>query len=558
MAGAACLFKRGIRMIQILANVTPGSGFFIKTLAKLSGESVHAPDGYNTWIQTLMQPGQELLQARAIFLVLDGHELLGRNIELDGWRDRLEMALESIRQFKQNHPDATLFVSTIDLRQRTLSAMVEKRLEHKIMTYWRDELEKAGIPVLELAELAANMGRDNFYSPRMWYLGSIPFSMAGEKALARECSRAFKALSGKRKKCLILDLDNTLWGGVIGEDGLDGITLAANGKGSCYRDFQSRIRELKNQGVLLAIVSKNNEEDALLPLGKHPEMVLTEKDFVAIKANWLPKAENIARLAKELNIGLDSFVFIDDNPVEREAVKLALPDVAVPDFPDNPFALESFISEIANEYFPLVRTTAEDLKKAEQYQTEKLRENEKTKFASLDDYLASLDMRLKIREVDAEATPRVAQLTQKTNQFNLTTRRYTEADIAQMVASTEWRLWIGELEDRFGSYGKIILCIAKIHGDNAVIDTFLMSCRVMGRNVESAFLDYVEKSLCDAGISNIAAEYVPSPKNSMTARFWNEQGYAMTEDKPEARTYGKSCLADSSRDPVSFITIVQD
>lgn len=537
-------------MIQILSNVTPGTGFFLKTLAKMTGEEVLLPEGYNTWIQSLANPPEDLPNASAIFLILDGPELLGRNLSLENWRERLEAPLAAIASFRQSHPSAPLFVSSIDIPQRELTPMIDSRSELEIMSHWRSSLAELRIPVIELAEIAANMGRDNFYNSRMWYFGSIPFSMAGEKALAAECLRCYKGAKGQRKKCLALDLDNTLWGGVIGEDGIDGIVLGANREGSAYRDFQARIKDLKNQGAMLAIVSKNNEEDALAPIRQHPEMQLRENDFVAIKANWLPKAENIAALANELNIGLDSFVFIDDNPVERESVRMSCPEVEIPDFPDDPSRLESFIRNVGAQFFPTLKTTAEDLRKAEQYQAEKRRESEKVKFGNLEDYLTSLNMRLVIRELDEASLSRAAQLTQKTNQFNLTTRRCTEAEMAEMAASPDWRVWIGELDDRFGNYGKIILCIAKINGEDAFIDTFLMSCRVMGRNVESAFLDYVENRLLESGVREISAEYRRSPKNSMTENFWNNMGYVETGASEAGRSYKKNAFPGSRTDNI--------
>ena len=525
-------------MITVLSNITMAGPFFKKTLRQLSGSDIHIPDGYNTWVQQLLSPTEALLNSQAVFLILDGEELLGGTIsEGEDTIARLQSHLELMGQFVTAHPDVPLFVSSLDIPQRTISPLVGKRNEVRAMAFWRERLENMGLPVCELAEIAANMGRDHFYSAKMWYYGSIPFSMAGEKALAAECFRCWNALRGERKKCLVLDLDNTLWGGVIGEDGLGGIQLGPTKEGAIYQNFQRRILELKQQGVLLAVVSKNNIDDALSAIRQHPDMLLREEDFVAIKANWDPKPVNIEYLGTELNLGLDSFVFIDDNPVEREAVKIVLPAVTVPDFPTDPVQLESFMRSVARDFFPTLRLTQEDLKKSEQYRVERLREEEKQKFTNLDEYLDSLDMRLSIREVGEEDIPRAAQLTQKTNQFNLTTRRYTEADMRSMSLSPEWHLWMGELEDRFGKYGKVILCLAQIEGERAMLDTFLMSCRVMGRGVESAFL---EQALARVGVTKVEAEYRITPKNSMVAEFWPQYGYRKEENNCERTLYTKS------------------
>lgn len=544
-------------MITVLSNITMGGPFFKKTLRQLSGSDIHIPDGYNTWVQQLLSPTEALLNSQAVFLILDGEELLGGTIsEGKDTIARLQSHLELMGQFVTAHPEVPLFVSSLDIPQHAISPLVGKRNEVRAMAFWRERLEDMGLPVCELAEIAADMGRDHFYSAKMWYYGSIPFSMAGEKALAAECFRCWKALRGERKKCLVLDLDNTLWGGVIGEDGLGGIQLGPTKEGAIYQDFQRRILELKRQGVLLAVVSKNNIDDALSAIRQHPDMLLREEDFVAIKANWDPKPVNIEHLGTELNLGLDSFVFIDDNPVEREAVKIVLPAVTVPDFPTDPVQLESFMRSVARDFFPTLRLTQEDLKKSEQYRVERLREEEKQKFTNLDEYLDSLDMRLSIREVGEEDIPRAAQLTQKTNQFNLTTRRYTEADMRSMSLSPEWHLWMGELEDRFGKYGKVILCLAQIAGERARLDTFLMSCRVMGRGVESAFLEHVEQALARVGVTKVEAEYRITPKNSMVAEFWTQYGYRKEENNCERTLYTKS-------DPFhplyhGAITIVED
>ena len=544
-------------MITILSNVTMSGPWFSKTLSQLSGAQVNIPDGYNTWAQALLNPDSALLSSEAVFLILDGSELVGRTSPLGvDYVQSLQPHLALLEQFVTAHPGVPLFVSTLDIPQRQILPLVGTRSETRAMAFWREQLDILGLPICELAEIAADMGRKQFYSPKMWYFGSLPFSMVGEKALAAECFRCWKALNGKRKKCLVLDLDNTLWGGVIGEDGVGGITLAPTKEGAIYQDFQRFILELKKLGVLLTVVSKNNREDALEAIQKHPDMILREEDFVTIKANWDPKPVNIASLATELNLGLDSFVFIDDNPVEREAVKIALPTGAVPDFPQNPVQLESFILDVAREFFPTLRLTSEDLKKSEQYRTEHLRLEEKQKFTNLGEYLKSLDMKLHIREVNEEDVARAAQLTQKTNQFNLTTRRYTEADIRQMMQSSDWHLWIGELEDRFGKYGKIILCIVHQQQHIARVDTFLMSCRVMGREVEIAFLNEIEHMLVYSGITTLKSEYLATQKNSLVAEFWPQYGYQIAKSSDTGIVYVKKIPSNTISH--AHLTILHD
>ena len=525
-------------MLAILSNVTVVS--LIESTYKKVNEEIYTSSGYNTWVQELITAQFSESRPEAVFLVLYGRELI--DDAASDWEEvklTLDQYLATIKTFSEDHKNIPLFVSSLDIQHDRILPLSTPRLEYKIESYWRSALEEIGVPILEIAEIARNIGRDKFYSKRMWYLGSIPFSMAGEKAIAEEISRAWNALKGNRKKCLVLDLDNTLWGGVIGEDGLQGIELSTTKEGSRFRDFQKRIKDLKDQGVLLTIVSKNNEEDAMEAIREHPDMVLREDDFVIIKANWEPKPVNIENIAKELNIGLDSLVFIDDNPIERESVKNALPEVNVPDFPKDTSTLESFAIEISKRYFPVLKLTDEDLNKTNQYKVEQKRNEIKQKSMSIEEYLVSLEMKKTFRQIDESDVTRAAQLTQKTNQFNLTTRRYTESDIWNMLKSENHQVWIGELEDKFGSYGKVILAIVKLEENTAIIDNFLMSCRVMGRNIEKEFLNEVEKEMVSKRKAQIIAEYIPTPKNSVVKYFWAENGYTELENKSESVTYKK-------------------
>jgi len=527
-------------LLIILSNATIES-LVIKVSKNIEKEIMVVP-GYNTWVQELITAQFSGSKPEAVFLVLYGRELIGDAASSD-WEEvklTLDQYLGTIKTFTEGHKDIPLFVSSLDIQHDKILPFTSSRLEHKIESYWISGLEEMSVPILEIAEIARNMGRDKFYSKRMWYLGSIPFSMSGEKAIAEEIARAWNALKGNRKKCLVLDLDNTLWGGVIGEDGLQGIELSTTKEGSRFRDFQKRIKDLKDQGVLLTVVSKNNEEDALEAIREHPDMVLREDDFVIIKANWEPKAVNIQNIAKELNIGLDSLVFIDDNPIERESVKNTFPEVNVPDFPKDTSMLESFAIEISKRYFPVLKITDEDLNKTDQYKVEQKRNEIKQKSISIEEYLESLEMRKTFRQIDESDVTRAAQLTQKTNQFNLTTRRYTESDIWNMMRSEDYQVWIGELEDKFGSYGKVILAIVKFEENTAIFDTFLMSCRVMGRNIEKEFLDGIEKEMISKGKSKIIAEYIPTPKNSVVKDFWIQNGYVELNKKNDSLTFEKS------------------
>ena len=497
--------------------------------------------GYNTWMQELVAPSSDLYAFAPVivFVLLDGRELLP-----DAWSDAetfsgLDSMLSALTAAIRTHTDISFVVSTLDIPRRSLAPLASPRIEEALQARWREGLDTEGIAVLDLSDIVATLGRSHCYSPKMWYLGGLRFSSTGEKAIVREMRRIRNAFAGSRKKLLALDLDNTLWGGVVGEDGVGGLDLAPTGTGSRFYDFQKRIKDLADMGVLLAVVSKNNPEDALDAIRNHPHMPLREDDFVAVKANWLPKPQNLKDLAETLNIGLDSFVFLDDSPVEREAVRASLPEVTVPDFPADTSTLESFIAELSREYFLLPRATREDAEKTAMYRSEAKREDEKSRFDSLDSFLESLQMELTLRPLSENDIPRAAQLTQKTNQFNLTTRRYTEADLARMSQDPSWFIRIGSLTDRFGDFGQILLLIAHIEARDATVDTFLMSCRAMGRGVEETALNVFENQLRDAGVERLFARYVPTPKNAPVADLWPRMGYEPT-DPPYGAKAGSS------------------
>lgn len=519
-------------MIALLSNVTTGSLHL--RLEKALNEPVYTPDGFDTWRSELLNPDSPLWQNEpgTVFVLLHARALFSGK-ESSWNEDSLFEILQLLDQARADHQERLFVVSSLDLASSPFTPLTASNIAARLCSLWREELEKRGLPILDIEELVTEHGRVNFYNAKTWFLGSLPFSQQGEKILVEECLRIESAIRGKRKKCLVLDLDNTLWGGVIGEDGISGISLASHGMGSQYRDFQLALKALSAQGVLLTIASKNNEEDALLPFREHPCTVLKEEDFVCIKANWDPKFMNIAAIAKELNIGLDSLVFIDDNPVERESVKSALPEVIVPDFPTDSSLLPAFGAWIARRYFTALRIGHEDLQKTKMYQAESQREASRSAYLSLDDYLKSLDMKMDIHRLLPDEVGRAAQLTQKTNQFNLTTRRYSESDLLTLLKQPHTRIWMADLKDRFGEYGKICLVIVKIKEENkiqkAFFDTFLMSCRVMGRGVEATVLSIVEQELAKEGVQHFYGEYIPTAKNTPVKDFWSKMGYTSEE-----------------------------
>lgn len=370
---------------------------------------------------------------------------------------------------------------------------------------------------------------------RFYYISQTPINPKLNPKFATWFQKQLDAIDAKRKKCLVLDLDNTLWGGILGEDGLEGIQLGNTYPGRAYFDFQIGLIQAKDSGVILTVCSKNNESDVLEYWDKHPNQVLRKNHFAAYRINWQDKAANIRELAEELNIGLDSMVFIDDNPAERERVKQELPMVSIPDFPKQPYLLPQFLKDVYQEHFQIYQLTAEDKKKTDQYIANAERKAFSEAFRSADEYLASLSMELKVFIGDKFSIPRIAQMTQKTNQFNLTTPRLTEQEVWNYVESGAMVNCLG-VKDRFGDNGITVASIVSIDDKEANIEAFLLSCRILGRDIEKAYLYYLINELQTRGIEIIKATYIPTEKNRQTEKFYESCGFScITEDNGTKR-----------------------
>jgi FkbH-like protein len=294
--------------------------------------------------------------------------------------------------------------------------------------------------------------------------------------------------------------------------------------------------ELCKNGILLAICSKNNEIDVLEIWKKHPYLLLQKEHIAAYRINWNNKSDNIEEIAEELNIGLDSMVFIDDNPSERELIKQMLPQVAVPDFPSQPYLFPEFIKTLTHSYFNTYRLTQEDVSKTQQYKENFKRTQFQSQFADFDNYLRNLKIELKIEPLDDFNLKRIAQITQKTNQFNLTTRRYTETDIWNFAKIGAWVYGLS-VKDRFGDHGLTGLIILKIKQNEAKIDSFMLSCRILGKKIENTFILYMLMKLKDCGITKVDACYIKTAKNSQVANFYDETGFKLINEKEDVKTY---------------------
>ena len=334
-------------------------------------------------------------------------------------------------------------------------------------------------------------------------------------------------LQGKFKKCIILDLDNTLWGGIIGDDGIENIQIGALGIGKAFTRFQKWLKELKNRGIILAVCSKNEESIAKLPFLQHPEMVLKLDDIAVFVANWNSKADNINQIQQILNISFDSMVFLDDNPAEREIVRLHLPMVCVPELPIDPSYYLPFL--ISENLFETASYSENDLDRTRQYQEEAKRVELSKSITNMDDYLNSLEMTAKIgpfKKIDVE---RIAQLTQRSNQFNLTTIRFTSSEIERIMSDSNFLTVSTEIADKFGNYGLIGVVIIKIVGSIAMIDTWVMSCRVLKRTVEQTVMNHVVDNLLKLDVQTLNGQYIPTDKNKLVLNLLKDLGMSEKE-----------------------------
>ncbi len=504
---------------------------------------IYEPEGYGNWVQPLL--GDKKL-ADYIICIIDGNQLFRSALHAEDREEafrRIEEYSSYIKNSAKKHPQSKYLVSDMDILPDAIYPLKEIGYPQDLEYAWVSALgsiaaELPNVFIFPLKDIIAGIGRERAYSNKMWYLASSRFSVQGEQEIGEKIFRLISCLEGNRKKCLLLDLDNTLWGGVIGEDGIEGMTLSENKEGARYKDFQKKIKDMEKLGVLLGIISKNNEEDAKDMIENHPDMVLRWDDFAVKKINWKRKSQNIQEIQKELNIGFDSMVFLDDNPAEREEVKHSLPEIVVPEFPENTSRLSDFIEEIYWQYFLLPKATDEDKNKTALYHQRREREQEREGHASLEGYLESLRTKVIVQPVGKTDIGRTVQLIQKTNQFNVTTKRYPEGEILDMLRQPDrYDFWIAEISDKFGNNGKSALLIIEKEKEKITLDSFIMSCRVMGRDIEKDLLHALEKRYLQKGYKTLETIYRRTAKNKPVADLYDKMGYLLMKDKEDEKHY---------------------
>ena len=382
--------------------------------------------------------------------------------------------------------------------------------------------------LLDIEHLSNRIGLDNFHSEKLWSMGKYPCHTNYYPHIASELFKIHQASRGFIKKVLVLDLDNTLWGGMIGEDGIEGIEV--------FREFQYYLRSLKEKGYLLTVCSKNSYENAILPFRNHPDMILKEEDIALFIANWEPKSTNLQSISKQLNLGLDSFVFIDDSSFERNEIRHSLPEVLVPELTDDP---TEYISLIDRAGFLEVHTTSNaDLNRTLQYRQETERQQLQVASGNIEDYLRGLGMTCKVERLNSGNIERAAQLILRSNQFNLRTQRLSRSDLERIAADKKYVSLCFSLKDKLGDAGLISVVVCEIEGKELFVKELVMSCRVLKRGVESFIFNQIIDVACENYLGNIKAEYIPTEKNSIVANLLPQQGFvdSLLKVKEENKT----------------------
>ena len=378
--------------------------------------------------------------------------------------------------------------------------------------------------LIDLSSIQNQVGKTNFFQTSVYINTEMVLSIDALPRVASRTIDLINTLNGRFKKCIILDLDNTMWGGIIGDDGLENIQIGSLGIGKAFSEFQYWVKKLKNRGVIVAVCSKNTESIAKEPFEKHPDMVLRLDDIAVFMANWENKADNIRQIQSVLNIGFDSMVFLDDNPFERNIVRENISDICVPELPEDPADYLEYLYE--QNLFETVSFSNEDFKRTKLYQIESKRLSVQQKFTDVDDFLKSLDMTSVVESFNTFTIPRIAQLSQRSNQFNLRTIRYTENDIEKIYKSDNFFTFTFTLEDKFGDNGLICVVILKKEDKQTLfIDTWFMSCRVLKRGMENYVLNTIADKAIENGFKFLKGEYIPTPKNDMVREHYHNLGF---------------------------------
>ena len=498
--------------------------------------------GYNQYNQEIFDEKSQLYKFSPdiTFLIIDSRSILGElffnpySVSVGERKQFVQSKSEEIINLAKmlvKKSKSKLILSNFSVPSYSPIGINETREEFGLHDMIRDLNQniKIGLKlepeiyIYDLNSFVTKFGENNVFDYKQYFYGDVRISLEYIPYLAEELMGYVKAVLGLNKKCIVLDLDNTLWGGIVGEDGFEGIKLGDDPVGRAYAEFQHNLLALNQRGILLAINSKNNLDDAMQIIKEHPNMILREDNFVCTRINWNDKVVNMKEISDELNIGLDSMVFFDDDPINREYVKSNLPEIQTVDISDP--SNYSKILKAMND-FHMLKITDEDTTRNKMYLEQRKRTELKTQVGDLQDFLKQLSISVKIKNADNFTIPRISQLTLKTNQFNLTTRRYQEEDIRKFSRDKGKIVECAQVQDKFGDNG--ITGVYVINKDNKqewTIDTFLLSCRVIGRGVEDGMLYQIIEKARKEGVSKIRGEYIKTKKNKPAENFFPTFGF---------------------------------
>lgn len=529
-----------------------------ETLSVLADEQGIALDvyetDYNQYPREILDSASALYRhdPRLVILFIDAQSLLGdlqftpyevSDAERRDWvrarREELGGFVEAIKK----HSGATVLLHNLETPSYSPMNILESKQEFGLVESvetvnreLRDQYKTdPRVFVFDYNGFLSGLGKRRARDPKMYFLGDIKLDMQLVPALCAEYLQYLLPAARPPRKCLVVDLDNTLWGGVVGEDGMQGIRLGPTPEGRPFLEFQKRLLALGQRGVILAVNSKNNPDDAMQALREHPHQVLRPEHFACLQINWDDKTVNMRRIAETLNIGLDSLVFLDDDKGNRELMRGVLPEVHVVDLPEDPALYASVLSALPQ--LNTLQLTEEDRKKGEMYAQQRQREEMRGEVGDLNEYLKRLEIRACVEPANEQSIPRIAQLTQKTNQFNMTTRRYQEADIRTFAGSKSHRVYSVKVEDKFGDNGITGVVIFELVDDTWKIDSFLLSCRVIGRKVEEAFLGDLLRRAKAAGAKQVVGEFIATAKNAPAKNFYREFGFVLRGETGGAETW---------------------
>ena len=498
---------------------------------------------YNQYNQEIFKSDSKLFQfnPQLTFLILDIRHILGElyflpySISASERKEFVETKVDEIKKLVETFLDnsnSKLVITNFQIPVYSPYGINEqkedfgmKQLVYEINNKIRHELKDQPLVfIYDFNEFVMKFGEYNVFNYQDYFFGDIKISIDYIPKFADELLRYVNAVMGITKKCIVLDLDNTLWGGVIGEDGFDNIKLGDDPVGRSFVEFQKRLLALNQRGIILAINSKNNFEDAMEVIKEHPSMILREDNFACMKINWNDKVTNLQEISKELNIGLDSMVFFDDDLINQEFVKASLPEVLVVELQNDSSQFAQIITEMKE--FDVLKITEEDVKRNEMYLVQKKRTELKNKIVDFDEFLKQMNIEVNIKKANSFTIPRISQLTLKTNQFNLTTKRYQQEEISSFSSDKDRIVECVQVSDKFGDNGITgVYIIEKKDSKEWIIDTFLLSCRIMGRKVEEAMLYQIIEKAKNLGIKRIKGKFIPTKKNKPAENFYSDYGF---------------------------------